>query len=104
VQDGHPTSGGQTVGGQICKSVDLAELRPVTDGFCHWLSFLALGHVLVNINGRVSEPVVLFHSIAMHKSECQQRLTRGFSSIHCRNSGCLFGKGRGAIPWGCRGR
>jgi hypothetical protein len=57
VQDGHPTSGWQTVGGQICKSVDIAEFRPVADGFCHWLSFLALGHVLVNINGRVSDPV-----------------------------------------------
>jgi hypothetical protein len=74
------------------------------DGFCHRVSFLALGHVLVNVIGGVSEPVSFFHSIAMHKNECQPSLTRGFSSIHCRNSGCQFGKDRGATPWECLGR
>jgi hypothetical protein len=60
VQDGYPTSGGQTVRGQVRKSVDIAKFWPVVDGFCHGVSFLALGHVLVNIIGRVSGPVDFF--------------------------------------------
>jgi hypothetical protein len=60
VQYGHPTSGGQTVRRQVRKSVDIAKFWLVVDGFCHRVSFLALGHVLVNIIGGVSEPVNFF--------------------------------------------